>query len=117
MTKTDSNFDSCNESLDENVNKPVESLFELVVAMEIGVQLTEFDPDQLEQDNLNDMNEEDVSLYDEEYESCLSSDALALSKWNHSVEGLNFVCWGFFNKVHVPTFPDADLSIVSTLIF
>lgn len=121
MIETDLSFARSNkESIEEDFNEQVENRFELV-AMEIGAPLIEFDSDQvqpalpIEQDN-QERIEEEVSLYDEEYDRCSWSDVLALSKRNDSAGDLNLFCRGFFNKERVTNFSLADLSIVSTLI-
>lgn len=123
MVETDLNFDrSYEESLEEDFNEQVEveNQFEFW-AIEIGAPFIEFDPDQvqpalpIEQDN-QDRIEEEVSLYDEEYDRCSWSDVLALPKQDDSEGDLNLFCRGFFNKERFTNFSFADPSIVSTLI-
>lgn len=121
MVETDLNFDrSYEESLEEDFNEQVENQFELL-ALEIGAPFIEFDSDQvqpslpIEQDN-QDRIEEEVSLYDEEYDRCSWSDVLALPKQDDSEGDLNRFCRGFFNKERFTNFSFADPSIVSILI-
>lgn len=120
MVETDLNFDrSYEESLEEDLNEQVENQFELL-AMEIGAPFIEFDSDQvqpalpIEQDNQNRI-EEEVSLYDGEYDRCSWSDVLALPKQDDSALDLNLFCRGFFNKERFTNFCFGDLSTVSTL--
>lgn len=108
------------DSLDEEVNEPKESRFELV-AMQLGAKFTKFDPDRVQpalpvkQDN-RDKNENEMSLYDDRYASYPWSELLASPKLDDSPRDLNLFWWHFCNEEVVTDFPYSDLSIVSTLI-
>lgn len=108
------------DSLDEEVNEPKESRFELV-AMQLGAKFTKFVPDQVQpalpvkQDN-RDKNEDEISLYDDRYDSYPWSDLLASPKLDDSPRDLNLFWRRFCNEEVVIDFPYLDLSIVSTLI-
>lgn len=113
--ETDSDNDSSEEdSHNEKSNEEVEREFKLMTT-ELGVQFTEFDPDQVQsalpvKQDKQDKNEDEVSLYDDQLDNCSWEDVLPLPKQVDSVGDLNLFFRDFYNKERMTCLASSTVS-------